>query len=466
MNWKDKRVVVIGAARQGIALTRYLAEKGAQVVLNDRSPAEELNEAQDALAGLPVEWVLGDHPLSLLDGADLVCPSGGVPLTIPLVVEAQSRGIPLSNDSQIFLEAAPCKVIGITGSSGKTTTTTLTGLIGQAADGRGPYRKTFVGGNIGSPLIAEVDEMKVDDLAVVEFSSFQLEIMTRSPHVAVILNVAPNHLDRHGTMEAYIAAKLKIFKHQKPEDAAVLWRDDEATWDLKTQVKGKLYSFGLNPLLDDEIGAMVRADSIWLRTEQGESEVMPVSEIQLRGEHNMLNVLAACSAAAAAGLPVDAMRAATKGFTGVPHRLEFVRTLGGADWYNDSKATSPQASITAIRAFDEPLIVLSGGRDKDLPWDEFIQVANERVDHLILFGEAADVIRSAMGEKGYDFTLEVYTGLEEAVDAAAEKVSPGDVVLLAPGGTSFDEFQDFEERGQRFKEWVCALRGEKDKVNS
>jgi UDP-N-acetylmuramoylalanine--D-glutamate ligase len=466
MNWTGKRVVVIGAARQGIALTRYLVEKGAEVALTDLSPAEKLDEAREALAGLAVEWVLGEHPMSLLDGADLVCPSGGVPLTIPLVVEAQTRGIPLSNDSQIFLEAAPCKVIGITGSSGKTTTTTLTGLIGEASEGHGPYRKTFTGGNIGSPLIAVVDEMEVGDLAVVEFSSFQLEIMTQSPQVAAILNVAPNHLDRHDTMEAYIAAKLHIFNHQSQEDAAVLWRDDEATWALKAHVKGKLYSFGLTPLPGDGMGAMVREGIIWLRTEEGEFEVMPVAEIRLRGEHNLLNVLAACSAAAVAGLPVEAMRTATKGFSGVPHRLEFVRTWGGADWYNDSKATTPQASITAMRAFDEPLIVLAGGRDKHLPWGEFIEVANERVEHLILFGEAADVIRRAMGEKDYGFSVDVCAGLEEAVNAAANDASPGDVVLLAPGGTSFDEFHDFEERGQRFKELVHALSEEKDKVNT
>jgi len=466
MNWKGKRVVVIGAARQGIALTRYLVQKGAQVALTDRSPVEELGEAREALAGLSVEWVLGEHPFSLLDGTDLVCPSGGVPLTIPLVVEVQARGIPLSNDSQIFLEAAPCKVVGITGSAGKTTTTTLAGLIGQASEGYGPYRKTFIGGNIGSPLIAVLDEMTADDLAVVEFSSFQLEIMTRSPQVAAILNVAPNHLDRHGTMEAYIAAKLNIFNHQTAKDVAVLWRDDAPTWALRTHVKGKLYSFGLTPLPEDAIGTMVRDNAIWLRTEQGESEVMPVEEVRLRGQHNLLNVLAACSAAAAADLATDAMRTATKGFTGVPHRLEYVRTWKGADWYNDSKATTPQASITAIQAFDEPLIVLAGGRDKNLPWEAFIEVANERVDHLILFGEAADVIRRAMGENEFRFTLDICTGLEQAINAAAKMASPGDVVLLAPGGTSFDEFQDFEERGRRFREWVRALSEEKNKVNT
>jgi UDP-N-acetylmuramoylalanine--D-glutamate ligase len=283
MNWKNKRAVIIGAARQGIALTRYLVQQGARVVLTDLSPAEDLQEAHQALAGLPVDWVLGEHPLNLLDGTDIVCPSGGVPLTIPLVIEAHKRGIKLSNDSQVFLEAAPCKVVGVTGSAGKTTTTTLAGLIGQAAQGSGAYRKAFIGGNIGSPLIAEIDEMGADDLAVGEFSSFQLEIMTRSPHVAAILNIAPNHLDRHGTMEAYVAAKLNIFNHQSVEDTAVLWRDDPATWALREHVKSRLYSFGSSPLIKGGIGAYVLEESVWLRTAEGEFEVMPVSEIKLRG---------------------------------------------------------------------------------------------------------------------------------------------------------------------------------------
>ena len=464
MNWKDKRVVMIGAARQGIALTRYLVQQGARVVLTDLNPIEDLEEAQQALAGLPVEWVLGEHPLSLLDRTDVVCPSGGVPLTIPLVIEAQKRGIKLSNDSQIFLEAAPCKVIGITGSAGKTTTATLAGLIGQVSLGIAPYRRTFIGGNIGSPLIAEIDEMTADDLAVGEFSSFQLEIMTRSPHIAAILNIAPNHLDRHGTMEAYIAAKLNIFNHQTPEDITVLWRDDPPTWALREHVRGRLFSFGSSPLPKGGVGAYLQNESIWSRTDEGDHEIIPISDIKLRGQHNLLNVLAACTVAAAAGLPPQAMRMAVKGFIGVPHRLEFVRTWGGADWYNDSKATGPQMSVTAIRSFDEPLIVLAGGRDKHLPWEEFAQVVSERVDHLILFGEAVDIILGALDETGGEYTLDLCASLEDAVHVAARRASPGDVVLLAPGGTSFDEFRDFEERGQRFKHWVHALREMENEV--
>jgi UDP-N-acetylmuramoylalanine--D-glutamate ligase len=468
--WSGQKVVVIGAARQGLALARYLLGLGASVVITDQQSLEALEPARQALAGVPgaaerLSWVCGGHPFSLLEGATLVCPSGGVPLNLPLIEEAQRRGLPLSNDSQIFLEVAPCKVIGITGSAGKTTTTTLIGRIGQAAvdlpNQTVPYRHVWVGGNIGSPLIAEIDQMQPDDLAVMELSSFQLEIMTRSPQVAAILNITPNHLDRHGTMEAYSAAKARILAFQSQLDKAVLGRDDPGAWSLTEQAKGQLFSFGFTPLPDNACGSFLYQDDICVCTEPGKHQatwVMARDEVSLRGEHNLLNVMAACTAAAAAGLPVEAMRAGVRGFSGVPHRLEFVRSWGGADWYNDSIATAPERTIAAIQSFHEPLILLAGGRDKKLPWDEFAGLVNRRVDHLIVFGEAADIILRAIEPK-QDTRLKITRckGLREAVDCAVQVIKPGVVVLLSPGGTSFDEFLDFEERGECFARWVREL---------
>ncbi len=458
MELEGTRVIILGAARQGTALARYLANHNAQVVLTDLRTADALSDVRQSLAGVPVEWVLGEHPLSLLDGADVVCPSGGVPLTIPLIQAALSRGIPLSNDSQFFMEAARCPVIGITGSAGKTTTTTLIGRMAEAAAKQGAIGKAFIGGNIGYPLIAEVDQMAANDLAVMELSSFQLDVMTSAPNVAVLLNITPNHLDRHGTMEAYIAAKGHILAYQTESDSAVLGYEDPSAWALASSVKGKLWAFG-RELPEEQIGTFIRQDGVWLRTEQGETEIMPMAEITLRGAHNVLNVLAACAAAAAAGLPPEAMRAGVHGFGGVEHRLEFVRQWGGAAWYNDSKATSPGMTITAMRAFEQPLVLLVGGRDKHLPWDEFAQEAKSRVDHMVAFGEAAEIIESAVKQvKGTSsYSLEICAGLDQAVAAAAQQASPGDVVLLAPGGTSFDEFSDYEARGRRFKELVQAL---------
>lgn len=460
MNWANERVVVIGAARQGTALARYLVEQGADVVLTDARPADELQAAQEELAGLPIEWVLGSHPMRLLQGATLICPSGGVPLNIPLVHEAMREGITLSNDSQIFLQAAPCLVVGITGSAGKTTTTTLVGrMAGKAAEG-GMFRRAFVGGNIGLPLISQIAEMTPEDIAVVEFSSFQLDLMTISPQVAAILNITPNHLDRHGTMQAYVDAKKNILAFQKPEDTAVLGIEDINAWSFTQEVAGRLFTFG-HQIPFGLPGTFVWQDQIWVRTELGDQVVMPVEDIQLRGAHNLLNVLAACAVAAAAGITPDFMQAGVQGFGGVEHRLEFVREWGGTKWYNDSKATSPGMAVTAMQAFSEPLIVLAGGRDKDLPWDVFAAQVQNRAGHVILFGEAAGKIQSVLlqsaQENGRHYSIDICSGLDQAVETAAKLARPGDVVLLAPGGTSFDEFSDYEARGRRFKELVFSL---------
>ena len=465
-DWKSRKVVIVGAARQGTALARYLVEHGAVVTITDQRPADQLMAAQESLAGLPVQWVCSGHPLSLLDGADCLCPSGGVPLTLPLIQEAVARGITLSNDSQIFLEAVYCRVIGITGSAGKTTTTTLVGRMAGAASQRSQGRypsKVWVGGNIGSPLIADVDRMQPSDLAVMELSSFQLEIMTRSPHVAAVLNVTPNHLDRHGTMEAYTAAKRRILEFQEPsqDPAVVLGREDPGAWGLAASVRGRLWSFSrqrdpslLSPATYVRQGELVAWD--------GKSEIplMPQSAIELRGEHNLLNVLAACAICAAAGLPLNGMQSGVAGFQGVEHRLEFVRTWRGADWYNDSIATAPERVLADIHSFTEPIVLLAGGRDKDLPWQDFATLVRQRVDHLILFGEAAEKIYHAVGDPVQGqrpYSVVRCQGLQQAVLAAASLVEPGDVVLLAPGGTSFDEFRDFEKRGEAFRKWVHEL---------
>ena len=484
-DWTGQKVVIIGAARQGTALARYLAGKGARVTLTDSRPEQALQDARAALTGLEIEWACGGHPLSLLDGTSLLCISGGVPLNLPLVIEARRRGIPLSNDSQIFLEAVPCKVIGITGSAGKTTTTTLVGRMALGKDEGGRRKdednavdstsqrrhkelhpssfilhtsKVWVGGNIGAPLISSVDEMQPGDLAVMELSSFQLEIMTRSPQVAAVLNITPNHLDRHGSMQAYRAAKARLLEFQSPEDAAILGRDDPGAWGLAGEVHGRLLSFGLEEPQEGQEGTFAGGEALYLKTRgQGTREIGSRQDILLRGEHNLLNVLAAGAIAAAAGLPLEAVSAGVRGFTGVSHRLEFGRSWGGADWYNDSIATAPERAMAAIRSFDEPLVLLAGGRDKDLPWGDWAALVRQRVDHLIVFGECADKILAAVQPGQRPFTIDRCSGLEQAVATAARIVQPGDVVLLSPGGTSFDEFRDFEERGEWYKKWVMHM---------
>lgn len=451
------RVVVLGLARQGKALARYLAEHGAEVTVSDLKNAAELTDSTQELDDLELKFVFGSHPAELIEGADLLCLSGGVSAGLPLAEQAREKGIRVTNDAQIFLETSPAPSIGITGSAGKSTVTALVGRMAQAA--LEPVgRKVWVGGNIGRPLIAEVDRVRSDDLVVIELSSFQLELMSVSPHIAAVLNITPNHLDRHGTMQIYTAAKRRILAFQSSDDIAVLGRDDPAAWSLRSDVRGRLVSFGWSPDIQD--GAYLDGDSILVQRDGRTTSVCKIDAVRLRGRHNLLNVLAACAIGVAADLPSQALESGIRGFTGLPHRLEWVRNVGGADWINDSIATAPERAVAAIQAFDQPLVLLAGGRDKDLSWDRLAALIVERVDHLVVFGEAADKVERAVGAHasgGRPLTVDRAPDLRTAVQLAARVAEDGDAVLLAPGGTSFDEFSDFEARGERFRQWVNEL---------
>lgn len=454
-DWNGKRVLIIGAARQGLALARWLSRHGSIVTLTDSRHADELSSAQATLADTRVKWALGGHPLELLDETDVLCLSGGVPLTLPIVQEAIKRGIPLSNDSQIFMEVVPCKTIGITGSAGKTTTTTLVGEMAKRQYGS----RAFVGGNIGDPLINYADDMKSDDIAILELSSFQLEQMTISPNIAAILNITPNHLDRHGTMEAYTNAKARILDFQTKKDTAILGRDDKGAWSLRNKVKGHLLTFSLHELDENLSGAYLHDGLLNLRDEKAYLPLLLREKIQLGGNHNVANVLAAFTIGHAAGFKLDTMLEAVEEFRGVPHRLEFVRELRGVRWYNGTIATAPERSMADINAFDESIVLMLGGRDKDLPWDEIAKLIHKRVDHVVLFGEAAELIQKAISAAGGERSVDLHRAknVKEAVAVAAEVASSGDVVLFSPGGTSFDEFKDFAERGEAFRKWVLEL---------
>jgi len=482
--WQGKKVVIVGAARQGIALARYLAGQGARIVLNDCKPASELLDASKALkelsdAAYPIEWVFGGHPLSLLDTCDVLGVSGGVPLTLPLVRKASSLGIPILNDSQVFMEVVPCKVVGITGSAGKTTTTSLVGHILKTAtsDPQSEWydKRVWIGGNIGIPLITFIQDIQPEDIVVMELSSFQLELMTKSPHVAVVLNISPDHLDRHVSMKAYINAKTRILEFQTATDTAIIGRDDANAWSLSNKVHGGLMSFGLSEMAPDQNGAFIKNDYIYMRIGSNNSgrshlvkknfnidlkeyQLLSRNRIPLRGEHNLLNVLAACTISAALDLPAKTMKPGIEGFVGIPHRLEFIRSWGGADWYNDSIATTPKRAMAAIHSFDVPMVLLAGGRDKNLPWLEFCELICRRVGHLIVFGEASQKI---LQELDLSCTEKINViqcvGLYDAVQEAARIVQPGEVVLLSPGGTSFDEFENYEQRGEYFAQWVKEL---------
>ena len=458
-DWTGKRVLILGAARQGLALARWMSKRGARVTLSDKRTESDLEPARQSLADTTVEWALGGHPLELLDQTDVLCLSGGVPLTLPIVQEAVKRGIPLSNDTQVFMEVVLCKTVGITGSAGKTTTTALLGKMAELSMEDRPGR-AYTGGNIGDPLISYVDEMKPEDIAILEISSFQLDQMSISPNVAAILNITPNHLDRHGTMEAYTAAKARLLDFQRESDIAILGRDDPGAWALRERVKGRLLSFGLSNLSIEQSGTYV-SDQLYHLRDGNAYMLLPIQNcIHLRGDHNRQNVLAALSIGHAAGLSLDAMLEAVDNFHGVPHRLELVRELRGVKWYNNSIATAPERTIVAVRSFEEPIVLLLGGRDKNLPWDDLSALVHGRVKQVVVFGEAADKIMGSLGKFGPGEMRTVVHrcgGLQEAVQKAADVAEAGDVVLLSPGGTSFDEFVDFEERGERFRAWVQEL---------
>jgi UDP-N-acetylmuramoylalanine--D-glutamate ligase len=458
------RATIIGLGREGTALARFLATHGAVVTVSDLRGPEALADSLARLADVQVRYALGGHPDEILD-ADVLFLSPGVPGDSPLVAAARQRGLALSSETRLFTHLCPAPVIGITGSSGKTTTVSLVGAMLRAAGLR-----TLVGGNIGQPLIEALDEIETGDRVVMELSSFQLEGFGPptapgrafppdgwSPAVAALLNITPDHLDRHGSMEAYVAAKANIVRYQKAGDWAVLNADDAITSGLRGRCCGRVLEFSLaKPVAS---GACLQGkDLIWL-PEPGRSErICAVPEVRLRGRHNLANVLAACAISGAAGAGAEAMARVATSFAGVEHRLELVRELGGVAYFNDSIATSPERAIAAMQSFAEPLVLLAGGRDKHLPWDAWAGLVRRRAREVICFGELAPLLQEVLAAAG-DGGPRVRSSatLQEAVRLAAGVARAGDVVLLSPGGTSFDAFTDYEARGRAFRDAVLAL---------
>lgn len=480
-DYRGLRATVLGMARQGLAVARFLLHAGARVTLSDQRTSEQLATAVNAVrqwaAGQGLaspEFALGGHPLELLDNTDLLLLSGGVSPAIPIAEAARRRGIPLTNDGALTLRHCPAPVIGITGSAGKTTTTTLTGLILERAG----YR-VHVGGNIGTPLIDRLDEIQRGDKVVMELSSFQLELMDLSPAIAAVTNITPNHLDRHPSMSHYAAAKANILRFQERSDVAVLNADDAYTGPWLTsgrvhidagagqeEVYFPLQAAALGFSLENGLpaGGFLDGDRLVLRElAHPEAVICSARDVRLRGRHNLANILAAACLTSAGGAPVAAIADVATSFAGVEHRLQIVRERDAVTWVNDSIATAPERTLAAIRSFDEPLVLLLGGRDKHLPWEECArEICTGHVRQVVLFGEAAPLILSALERA---LAEHVASGpavahvkdLPAAVAAAAKAVQPGDVVLLSPGGTSFDAYADFAARGQHFRELVEAL---------
>ena len=445
-------VVLLGLARTNLALARYFVREGADVLVYDDRPAEALGERVALLDGLPVRFALGEGDLTIVDGADALYVTPGVRRDHALVRRAEQVGVRVSSEIELTFELCPVPIAGITGSAGKTTTTTLVGEMLRESG-----LPTFVGGNIGRPLIDRLDQIGPDARVVLELSSAMLEHLARSPHVGAVLNVTPNHLDWHASFEAYRDAKARILELQGPDDVGVLGLDDPVAALLADRGQGRKLWFSLQHGVTE--GACRVGDDLVLAVGEAEGVICRRGGVKLRGEHNQLNVLAAATIAACRGASLEAISRVATTFSGVEHRIEPVRTLDGAAWYNDSKATSPDETNAALRSFVEPIVLLAGGRSKKAPLDEMAREIAARVRVLVVFGEMADEIAEAVtaAPGGERVDVRRAPSLAGAVALAREAARPGDVVLLSPSGTSFDAFQDFEHRGRVFKQLVEAL---------
>jgi UDP-N-acetylmuramoylalanine--D-glutamate ligase len=447
MNLRNQRALVVGLGKSGVASALFLAARGAKVSVSDAKSQEQLRGEIPVLLDHGISVETGQHGERTFRDQDLIVVSPGVPFDVPQLVHARERGIPVIGEVELAARFLKGHIVAITGSNGKTTTTTLVGEILRAA-----ARDALVGGNIGTPVITFVDRATADSWVVLEISSFQLEtIETFHPHIALVLNVTPDHLDRHRTFDNYVAAKARIFENQTTSDFAVLNADSEACVGMASSAKAPVRWF--SRLKEVESGAFVRNGDIVWRDVRGEAMVMSVSEIKLKGAHNIENVLAAVCAGMLAGVPPEQIRSAVAEFKAVEHRLEFVATVRGVDYYNDSKATNVDATIKAVESFPGRIHLILGGKDKGSDYTVLNDLLRERVKCVYTIGAAAAKIESQV--RGIDVVSAAT--LETAVRRASESAVTGDIVLLAPACASFDQFDSYEHRGRFFKELVRQL---------
>ena len=447
---KGKNVAVIGIGVSNRPLIELLLSHGIAVTACDRKDRAALGDLADQLEARGCQLQLGEGYLEGLS-QDVIFRTPGMRPDLPQLERAIQGGSRLTSEMEAFFSVCPCPIIAVTGSDGKTTTSSIIAELLRAAG-----HKVYLGGNIGHPLLAEAGEMKETDLVVLELSSFQLLTMTQSPHIAVMTNLAPNHLDVHKDFAEYISAKENIFTHQYSKDIAVFNQDNAITREQSSRAKGTVRLFSRKVEVAE--GVFLRGDTIICRKNGAEREVLKTSDIRLPGVHNVENYMAAI--AAVEGLvPDQVIRTVARTFNGVEHRIELVRILHGVRYYNDSIATSPDRTIAGLNSFDQKVILIAGGKNKGIPYDSVGPVINDHVKLLILCGATAGVIRDAVEQ------AENYQGLEivdvndyqEALAIAQSHAREGDVVILSPASTAFDRFANFMERGKVFKEIVNSL---------
>ena len=447
MELNGKRVLVVGLGKSGVASALFMKAHGARVTVSDTKSGDELRNEIPVLLDNGITVETGGHGDRTFRGQDLIVVSPGVPVDAPPLVQARSLGETVIGEVELAAQFLPGPIVAITGSNGKTTTTTLTGEILTAAG-----FPALVGGNIGTPAISLAERAKPGTLIVLEISSFQLEtIQSFRPKVAVVLNVTPDHLDRHRTFEIYAEAKARIFENQQPEDRAVLNADDPTCVAMAKKTRSQVFWFSRQR--EVERGAWVRAGNIVFRDASGQREILQVSEIPLKGAHNLENVLAAVSAGVLMGCAPEKIRSAVHDFKAVEHRLEFVASIRGVDYYNDSKATNVDATIKALESFPANIHLILGGKDKGSDYTVLNDLLRKRVKRVYTIGAAAAKIESQI--QGPE-VVQAET-LENAVRKASTLAESGDVVLLAPACASFDQFKSYEHRGRVFKDLVRGL---------
>jgi UDP-N-acetylmuramoylalanine--D-glutamate ligase len=448
---RDKRVLIVGLGQSGMAAARFVKSKGARVTVSDTKTLEELKDKIPLLLEEGIAVETGPHSERTFQNQDLIVVSPGVPLDALPAQQASSLGAKVIGEIELAAQFFPGWILAITGSNGKTTTTALTGQV--VKNGGFP---TVVGGNIGTPAISLVEEATEDTVAVLEVSSFQLEtIRTFRPHIAVVLNITPDHLDRHGTFDAYRDAKARLFENQQANDFAVLNADDPRSAELRTRTRAQVFWFSRKQVPNQ--GAYVSEGRIFFHDANGRREIMPVSDISLAGAHNLENVLAAVCAGVLSDVEPRRIRKAVGEFRAVEHRLEYVASIRGVAYYNDSKATNVDATIKALESFPANIRLILGGKDKASDYRQLHGLLRQRVKCVYTIGAAAEKIESEI--QGVTEVVRAET-LENAIRRAAEAGESGDIVLLAPACASFDQFRNYEHRGKVFKEVVRSLAAE------
>jgi len=444
MEIKGKKVLVLGLARTGRECARFLAQHGASVQVTDVRSEVELKQEMETLAALPIRYFLGGEDPDWLEGVDIIVPSPGVPAENVLLKEGSRRGIKILSEIEFACRFLRAPLVAITGTNGKSTTTTLVGEMLKASGA-----KVFVGGNIGTPLIGFVGGDW--EWGVVEVSSFQLEwIEEFRPRISVLLNLTEDHLDRYPNFRAYCQAKQRIFEAQDANDIAILSRDDRLVWEMRKRIRARVVSFGFSEV-DDGVFVAAR-EMIW--RDGSREEKFPLSRVKIHGVHNVENMMAAIAAAKSAGVSASLIQKVLEEFPGLEHRLEFVREKDGVRYYNDSKGTNVGAVVKSLASFSDPVILLAGGVDKGGDYGILRQEIRQKVRRLVLFGEAQEIIARALGDLTETVIVE---NLEAAVGDAFAHARAGEVVLLSPACSSFDMFRNYAERGQVFKSLVQAL---------